>query len=178
MPTQAGDVADVLDAHIRDVPDFPHPGVMFKDLTPLFAAPEAFTRVTADIADRYRGQVDLVAGIEARGFIVAVPVAMALGVGFVPVRKAGKLPGRTRSRSYDLEYGQATIEVAADAFEAGQRILLIDDVLATGGTAAAAAGLVEETGAAVVGLEVLLELTFLNGRRHLAGWPLHAITHT
>ncbi len=176
MPTTAADVAAALEAHVRDVADFPTPGVVFKDLTPLFAAPEAFAMVVADIAERHRGRVDVVAGIEARGFIVATPVAADLGVGFVPVRKVGKLPGETRSRTYDLEYGQATIEVTFDAFAPGTRVLLVDDVLATGGTAAAAAALVQECGASVEAIEVLLELTFLRGRRHLTDWPVHTIS--
>lgn len=176
MPTHASGVADVLEAHIRDVADFPTPGVVFKDLTPLFAAPEAFAQVVSDIAERHRGRVDVVAGIEARGFIVATPIAAALGVGFIPVRKAGKLPGKTHARTYDLEYGQATIEVAADAFPHGARVLLVDDVLATGGTAVAAASLVEEAGAVVEGIEVLLELTFLDGRRLLDDWRVHTIS--
>jgi len=166
---------DTLLAHVRDVPDFPSPGVMFKDLTPLFAQAEAFDEVTRDIADRHRGQVDVVAGIEARGFIVAVPIALALGVGFIPVRKAGKLPGETISRSYALEYGEATIEVASDAFTAGQRVLLVDDVLATGGTAVAACELVEQTGAVVTGVEMLLELSFLKGRDRLADRPVRSM---
>ncbi|TWP36673.1 adenine phosphoribosyltransferase [Leekyejoonella antrihumi] len=168
-------VRDTLLAHVRDVPDFPSPGVLFKDLTPLFTSAAAFAEVTRDIAERNRGRVDVVAGIEARGFIVAVPVALALGVGFIPVRKAGKLPGDVLSRSYALEYGEATIEVQANAFGAGQRVLLVDDVLATGGTAAAACELVEATGATVAGIEMLLELTFLNGRSRLTDRPIRSM---
>ncbi len=178
MTATGGDPVDLLNTHTRDIADFPTPGVMFKDLTPLFAAPEAFARIVADIADRHRGSVDVVAGIEARGFIVATPVALALGVGFVPVRKAGKLPGETCSRRYALEYGEATIEVRADAFPPGARVLLVDDVLATGGTAAAAASLVEDAGARVAGVEVLLELEFLHGRDHLGPWKVHTIATT
>lgn len=190
--------ADVLAAHTREVPDFPKPGVLFKDLTPLFREPEAFTVVLDDIAGRWAGAVDIVAGVEARGFILGAPLALRMGLGFVPIRKAGKLPGDTHSRSYDLEYGTATIEVTADAFTAGhrgrspqkmigtrdaetrdesarQRVLLVDDVLATGGTAAAACALVEGAGAEVVGLEMLLELSFLKGRDRLPGRDVRAI---
>lgn len=148
---------------------------MFKDLTPLFRDAEAFGVVLDDIAERRTGEVDVVAGIEARGFIIGAPLALRLGLGFVPIRKAGKLPGDTHARSYDLEYGQATIEVTADAFSPGQRVLLLDDVLATGGTAAAACELVEQSGASVVGLEILLELGFLHGRGKLPGRDVHAI---
>ncbi|NNG40818.1 adenine phosphoribosyltransferase [Flexivirga sp. ID2601S] len=167
--------AEVLGTHTREVPDFPTPGVVFKDLSPLFRDPEAFATVLADIGDRWRGKVDVVAGIEARGFIIGAPLAQAMGVGFVPIRKAGKLPGETHTRSYDLEYGEATIEVAADAFVPGCTVLLVDDVLATGGTAAAAAELIERAGARVTALEVLLELSFLHGRERLPGRELHAI---
>lgn len=167
--------AEVLAAHTREVADFPKPGVKFKDLTPLFRDPAAFATVLDDIAGRWREQVDVVAGIEARGFIIGAPLAMRLGVGFVPIRKAGKLPGETHARSYDLEYGAATIEVTTDAFTAGQRVLLLDDVLATGGTALAACELVEQAGATVAGLEVLLEVSFLHGRDRLPGRAVHAI---
>ncbi len=166
--------AEVLAAHVREVPDFPKPGVMFKDLTPLFREPEAFNTVLADIADRWVGKVDVVAGVEARGFILGAPLALRMDLGFVPIRKAGKLPGDTHTRSYDLEYGQATIEVTTDAFTAGHRVLLVDDVLATGGTAAAACELIESAGAEVVALEMLLELSFLNGRDKLPGRTVHA----
>jgi len=167
--------ADVLAAHTREVADFPKPGVLFKDLTPLFRDPAAFEQVLADIADRWAGQVDVVAGVEARGFIIGAPLALRMRLGFVPIRKAGKLPGDTHSRSYDLEYGTATIEVTTDAFTAGHRVLLVDDVLATGGTAAAACDLVEGAGAQVVGFEVLLELSFLHGRDKLPGRDVRAI---
>lgn len=180
-PTELVSAAEVLATHTREVPDFPQPGVMFKDLTPLFRDPEAFGVVLADIAGRRAGEVDVVAGVEARGFIIGAPLALRMGLGFVPIRKAGKLPGDTYARSYDLEYGTATIEVTADAFTAGtpehgpQRVLLVDDVLATGGTAAAACDLVEGAGAEVVGLEVLLELGFLHGRKKLPGRDVRAI---
>lgn len=168
------DPAQVLAAHIREVADFPKPGVMFKDLSPLFREPAAFNAVLADIADRWSGRVDVVAGVEARGFILGAPLALRMGLGFVPIRKAGKLPGKTHTRSYDLEYGQATIEVTTDAFTAGNRVLLVDDVLATGGTAAAACELIEAAGAEVVALEMLLELSFLHGRDKLPGRDVRA----
>ncbi len=152
-------------AKIRDVPDFPTPGVVFKDITPMLADPDAFGAVVEGLSAPYRAQLpDKVAGIEARGFIVGAPVSRSLGVGFVPVRKKGKLPGDVVAASYDLEYGSATIEVTADAFEPGDRVLVVDDVLATGGTAAATVQLVRQCGAQVVGIAVLIELGFLHGR--------------
>ena len=156
---------------IRDVPDYPHAGVMFKDITPLLADGPTFAAVVEHLAGRARalGGVDLVAGMEARGFILGAPVATALGVGFVPVRKAGKLPGPTLSASFALEYGSATVEIHPDTIPSGARVLVLDDVLATGGTAAATADLVERAGGVVVGLAFLLELTFLAGRDRLAG---------
>ncbi|MFC6713684.1 adenine phosphoribosyltransferase [Branchiibius cervicis] len=168
-------VEELILEHTRDVADFPEPGVQFKDLTPLFAAPEAFRSVVDDIGSRYRAAVDVVVGIEARGFILAAPVAMAMDLPFVPVRKAGKLPGPTLRQEYSLEYGTATIEVHSDSLAAGQRVLLLDDVLATGGTAAAAASLIERTGARVAAIEMLMELGFLGGRAKLAGYDVNAI---
>jgi adenine phosphoribosyltransferase len=168
-------VAEVVAARLRDIPDFPKPGVLFKDFTPLLADGEAFATVVRDIATRHTGSVDVVVGIEARGFILAAAVAFDLGIGMVPVRKSGKLPGQTLSRSYALEYGTAEIEVHADSFSPGQRVLVIDDVLATGGTAAAACELVESAGAVVAGVDVVLELGFLAGRGKLGQRPVHAI---
>ena len=170
---------DLVLARIRDVPDFPEPGIVFKDITPLLADPAAFAAVVSEfssLAGRL-GPVDKIVGIEARGFILAAPVAVQLGVGFVPVRKEGKLPGATLQASYALEYGEATIEVVADAFAAGDRVLVIDDVLATGGTAEATIDLVRRAGAEVVGVAVLLELSFLAGRSRLAsaGDDVHAL---
>ncbi len=155
-------------------PDYPQPGVMFKDITPLLADGRAFRAVVDVLADSY-GPVDKVAGIEARGFILAAPVATRLGAGFVPIRKKGKLPGATFAEDYQLEYGTATIEVHTDAFDPGDRVLVIDDVLATGGTARATADLVRRTGAQVVGLTVLLELSFLHGRDRLADLPVTSL---
>ena len=159
---------------VRDVPDYPQAGVVFKDITPLLADGKAFAAVVDALAVTH-GPVDKVAGIEARGFILAAPVANRLGVGFVPIRKQGKLPGATFAQEYDLEYGTATIEVLTDAFVPGERVLVIDDVLATGGTARATADLVQRAGARVAGLAVLLELSFLNGRARLAGFPVSAL---
>ncbi|MGZ4626441.1 MAG: adenine phosphoribosyltransferase [Kineosporiaceae bacterium] len=155
---------------VRDVPDFPTPGVLFKDITPLLGDGEAFRSVVAALVEPHlQGgrAVDVVVGIEARGFILAAPVAVALGVGFVPVRKVGKLPSVTVSASYELEYGTAEVEVHADGVRPGQRVLLVDDVLATGGTAAAATALVRHLGGVMVGVSVLMELAFLRGRARL-----------
>jgi adenine phosphoribosyltransferase len=157
-----------LEAHIREVPDFPQPGVSFKDVTPLLLDHVAFSTVVDALVMHFgRGTVDKVVGIEARGFIFAAPVAYHFGAGFVPARKAGKLPGPTRSVTYDLEYGSATLELHEDAITAGDRVLIVDDVLATGGTAAATAQLVEELGGEVVGLGFLIELGFLGGAAKL-----------
>lgn len=174
------ELAAALDALIRDVPDFPQPGVTFKDITPLLADHDGFSGVIEALAAAGRDEagnvvVDKVVGMESRGFILAAPVALALGAGFVPVRKAGKLPGPTHAVSYELEYGQATLEVHRDAFEAGERVLLVDDVLATGGTAVATRRLVEECGAVVHGVAVLMELSFLAGRAAVGELPLHAL---
>jgi adenine phosphoribosyltransferase len=165
----------LLLGHIRDVPDFPTPGVVFKDIAPLLADGPALAAVVASLAERYTRRVDAVVGIEARGFVLAAPLAVALGVGFVPVRKAGKLPGPTLVGSYALEYGTASIEVQTDAFAPGQRVVVLDDVLATGGTAEAACELVERAGAQVVEVAVLLTLDFLRGRERLAGRTVHSL---
>lgn len=169
------DVGALVAEHLRDVADFPRPGVVFKDIAPLLADGPAFAAVVDHLADRYRGRVDVVVGIEARGFVLAAPLAVALGVGFVPVRKAGKLPGRTLGADYDLEYGSARIEVQHDAFRPGLRAVVLDDVLATGGTAAASCRLVEDAGAEVLEVAVLLELGFLAGRERLAGRVVHSL---
>ncbi len=170
----ASQVQQTLLAHVRDIPDFPEPGVLFKDLNPLFADASAFAEVLDDIAQRWAGEVDLVAGVEARGFILGAPLAQRMGLGFLPVRKAGKLPGETVSVSYDLEYGSATIEVPAGAC-AGHRVLVVDDVLATGGTAAAAVRLVEHAGGEVRGVEFLLEVGALEGRSLLGDHRVHVL---
>jgi adenine phosphoribosyltransferase len=166
---------------VRDVPDFPEPGVVFKDITPLLADAAAFRAVVEALADAGRGAdgepvVDKVVGMEARGFILGAPVALALGAGFVPVRKQGKLPGRTHAVSYALEYGEATLEVHGDGVAAGERVLLVDDVLATGGTARAARELVEACGGTVTGLAVLMDLSFLPGREAIGDLPLASLT--
>ena len=169
-------VAYYLDRLLRDVPDYPQPGVTFKDITPLLADPDGFAAVVdALVADRDPGTVDAVVGIEARGFILAAPVAYRLRAGFVPVRKLGKLPSATLAQSYSLEYGTATLEIHADALRPGARVLIVDDVLATGGTAAATVSLVHRAGGQVVGLSVLIELSFLAGRSQIPDLPVHAL---
>lgn len=170
----AADIADLLATRIRDVPDYPQPGVLFKDITPLLADGPAFAAVVAALAVG-SDDVTKVAGIEARGFILAAPVAFVLGAGFVPVRKQGKLPAQTYAESYELEYGSATLEMHTDAFVPGDRVLIVDDVLATGGTAAATAQLIRRAGASVAGVTVLLELGFLDGRGKLADLPVRSL---
>jgi adenine phosphoribosyltransferase len=153
---------------IRDVPDFPKPGIVFKDITPLLADEVAFSTVIDIIVVNFgRGTVDKVVGIEARGFIVASPVAYHFGAGFVPVRKAGKLPWNSEAETYELEYGSETLEIHRDGLAPGERVLIVDDVLATGGTAAATANLVERLGGKVVGIACIIELAFLGGREKL-----------
>jgi adenine phosphoribosyltransferase len=170
------DLPALLRARIRDVPDYPIPGVVFKDINPLLADHVAFAgAVDAIVAHHGRGTVEKVVGIEARGFIIAAPVAYHFGAGFVPVRKKGKLPGTTYETSYALEYGEAVIEVQHGAFEPGDRVLIVDDVLATGGTVEATVGLVEAAGGHVVGVSVLLELSFLQGRQRLGRRDVHAL---
>jgi adenine phosphoribosyltransferase len=165
-----------LDRLVRDIHDYPQPGVVFKDITPLLADPDGFAAVIDTLVEgREPGTIDAVVGIEARGFILAAPVAYHLHAGFVPVRKKGKLPSQTLEESYQLEYGEATLEVHVDAFEPGARVLIVDDVLATGGTAAATAELVRRAGGEVVGLSVLLELSFLSGRTKIPDLAVHAL---
>jgi adenine phosphoribosyltransferase len=169
-------VAALVAGRVLDVPDFPQPGVLFKDLTPLFADGGVFRGAIDAIVERHRPDgFDLVVGIEARGFMIAAALAYSAGVGVVPVRKAGKLPRAAYFEAYDLEYGQAVLEVHEDAFLPGQRVLVVDDVLATGGTAQATLNLVERAGGSVAGFTVLLELSFLGGRAKLAGRPVHAL---
>ncbi len=161
---------------VRDVPDFPKPGILFRDITPLLASPEAFQAAVAAMAEPFRGSdIHRVVGIEARGFMFGAAIARELRLGFVPVRKPGKLPGRTEKVSYGLEYGSDGLEVHADAFAAGETALVVDDVLATGGTAAAAVELVERLGARVAGLSFFIELGSLDGRSRLSGRPAHAV---
>jgi adenine phosphoribosyltransferase len=169
-------IAELVAEHVLDVPDFPQPGVMFKDLTPLFGDGEAFRSVVDEIIGHYGpDSFDTVVGIEARGFVLAAAVAYAAGVGVVPVRKAGKLPRETIEATYQLEYGEATLQLHADAFKPGQRVLVLDDVLATGGTAAATLRLVEQAGGAIAGFSVVIELSFLGGRGKLTDRPVHAL---
>ncbi len=152
---------------VRDVPDFPQPGVMFKDITPLLASAHGFQASIEELVASAPADIDVVVGMEARGFIFAAPVALALGAGFVPVRKPGKLPGDVISQAFDLEYGAAVLNMHRDAIVAGARVLVVDDVLATGGTVGATARLLEQLGAELVHVSVLLELEFLGGRDKL-----------
>jgi adenine phosphoribosyltransferase len=180
MTAPAAEITALVASRVRDVPDFPEAGVVFKDISPLLADHRGFTAVIAALSEAGRDAtgaavIDKVAGIEARGFILAAPVALALGAGFVPVRKAGKLPGPTYQQSYALEYAEATLEVHQDAFAAGERVLLIDDVLATGGTLEASAALVERAGGKVHGMAVLIELGFLHGRDRVVGRSLSSL---
>jgi len=165
-----------IKALIRDVPGFPQEGIVFKDITPLLADELAFSTVIDLIVVHFgRGNVDKVVGIEARGFIIAAPVAYHFGAGVVPVRKVGKLPWETEAEEYALEYGTATLEIHRDAVKPGERVLVVDDVLATGGTARATVSLVERIGGKVVGVACLLELGFLKGRDKLQGYDVYTL---
>ena len=167
-----------LKSLIREVPDFPKPGINFYDITTLLKDPAGWKAVIEALQTHYRDvKVDVVVGIEARGFFFAPAIAYALGAGFVPVRKPGKLPAATESVEYALEYGTDRLEVHQDAIQPGQRVLIIDDVLATGGTAAGVAQLVEKLGGQVVGIGFVIELDFLNGRSKLNGRDIHALLH-
>jgi adenine phosphoribosyltransferase len=167
---------DEIKGLVRDVPDFPEPGILFKDITPLLADPIAFSTIIDLIVVHFgRGNVDKVVGIEARGFILAAPVAYHFGAGIVPVRKKGKLPYDTLGEEYALEYGTASLEIHRDAIRSGERVLVVDDVLATGGTAKAAASLVSRIGGDVIGISCLIELGFLNGRDKLGEHHLHTL---
>jgi adenine phosphoribosyltransferase len=162
--------ASWLKDHIREIPDFPKPGVVFKDITPLLADVDAFRFAVDAIADHFAGdEVHKVLGVEARGFIIAAPIAYRFGAGFVPVRKAGKLPWDIEREEYELEYGSSLLEIHKDAVEPGENVLIVDDVLATGGTASATVHLVERLGATVLGLGFVIELAFLHGRDKLEG---------
>ena len=165
-----------LRQHIHDVPDFPKKGVGFKDITPLLADAKAFAAAIDLLAEPFVGKgVQIVAGIESRGFLLATPIAYRLGAGVVPIRKKGKLPRAVKSASYALEYGTDSIEAHADAFPKGTKVLIVDDVLATGGTAAAAVQLIEEIGGEIVGTSFLIELNFLDGRKKLPGRAIHSL---
>jgi len=165
--------ASWLKDHIRDIPDFPKPGVVFKDITPLLADVDAFRFAVDAIADHFAGNdVHKVLGVEARGFIIAAPVAYRFGAGFIPIRKAGKLPWDIEREEYELEYGSDLLEIHRDAVHPGENVLIVDDVLATGGTASATVRLVERLGATVLGLGFVIELSFLHGRDKLEGRDL------
>lgn len=165
-----------LREHIVDVPDHPEPGVVFKDLTPLLSDVDAFRYTVDALADHYAGAgIDSVVGIEARGFVLAAPLAYRLGVGLIPARKPGKLPRDSVRQEYELEYGTDALEMHSDALAPGERVLLVDDVLATGGTASAAADLIGRTGAQICGIGFLMELAFLSGRSRLDGYDVHAV---
>ena len=170
------DIGPYLAGHVRDIPDYPKPGVTFKDITPLLGDPSAFRRAIDALVEPHEGDgITKVLGVEARGFILAAPVAYGLGAGFVPVRKVGKLPWEVESAEYALEYGTDVLELHRDALHPGERVLIVDDVLATGGTAAAAVRLAGALGADVAGLAFLLELGFLDGRRALPGMPVSSL---
>lgn len=164
-----------LESYIRDIPDFPKPGILFKDITPLLAHPAGMQAAIARLAQFDFGRIDKVAAIESRGFLFGMPLAMQLGVGFVPVRKPGKLPWRTNRVEYSLEYGTDAVEIHQDAVQRGERVLLVDDLLATGGTMGAACQLVEGVGGVVAGCAFVVELAFLPGRRRLANRPVQAL---
>ncbi len=165
-----------LKQYIADVPDFPQPGILFRDITPLLGSPEALGAALRELEDRAREtRPDVIAGIESRGFLFGMPLAERLGTGFVPIRKPGKLPRETLRESYSLEYGENTIEMHRDAVRPGQRVLVVDDLLATGGTAAAAANLVRRAGGEVAGWLFLVELAALGGRERLAGAPVLSV---
>jgi adenine phosphoribosyltransferase len=165
-----------LAAYIRNIPDFPLPGIQFKDVTTLIGNPEAFARVIDLFAKRYEGRaIQAVVGVESRGFIFSAPLALRLGVGLVPVRKPGKLPAETYQVEYDLEYGSNKLEIHRDAFQQGGHVVIVDDLLATGGTIGAARSLVEQAGASVAELAFVIELSFLGGRERLAPTPVFSL---
>ncbi|MEQ8470511.1 MAG: adenine phosphoribosyltransferase [Marinoscillum sp.] len=169
-------ISDKLSKTIRDVPDFPKPGILFKDITPVLADPSLSAEVSSEFFNYWKDRgVEAVVGIESRGFIYGLQLAQQLGVPFIPVRKAGKLPFKTIKHSYDLEYGSAEIEIHTDAISAGQKVLIHDDLLATGGTAKAAAELIGKIGGEVVGFSFLVELSFLNGSKALNGAEVHSL---
>jgi len=175
MPKKTAGMLDLKQA-IRDIPDFPKKGIIFKDITTLLSRGDLFRLAIDRLADYYRDKkIDKVVGIESRGFILGAPIAYKLGAGVVPIRKKGKLPYKTVSATYQLEYGEDTLEMHEDAIAPGQRVLIVDDLLATGGTARATIELVKKLGGEIVGLAFLVELTFLNGRKNLAGVDIHTL---
>lgn len=174
--TQTQSARSDIERAIRNIPDFPKPGIQFKDITPLLADARLFSSSIELMLNDFRpGMVDSVVGIDARGFIFAAAAAMKLQAGFVPIRKKGKLPYQTHEQDYALEYGTSTVCVHVDALKPGSRVLLIDDLLATGGTAAAAAALVHRLGAKILEISFLIELSFLNGRDKLKGYPIRSL---
>ena len=174
IPPQANH--EWLKEHIRDIEDFPKPGIVFKDITPLLANKKAFTYTIDSIAHQYdRDEIDKVLGIEARGFMVAAPLAYRFTAGLIPVRKKGKLPWQVETETYELEYGTDDLEIHRDAIEPGERILIVDDVLATGGTALATAKLTERCGGKVAGIATIMELSFLNGRERLSSYEYFSL---
>jgi adenine phosphoribosyltransferase len=176
LPGQDARLCDDVKARLRDVPDFPKPGILFKDMTPVLADPQLLRRVVDALAAPFQGQrISRVVGVEARGFLLGAPIALALHAGFVPARKPGKLPWRTRTERYALEYGEDGLQVHEDAVGPGDRVLIVDDLLATGGTASAAARLVEQLGADVVGYSFLICLDFLPGRERLGAQKVCAL---
>lgn len=167
---------DDLKTYIRDIPNFPKPGILFRDITPLLINPEAFRATVNTLVDRYRGMdVDKVVAIESRGFLFASALCYGIGAGFVPLRKPGKLPHDTIGESYELEYGEATLEVHRDAIEKGDRVVVFDDLLATGGTAAASVALVQKLGGSVIEIGFVIELESLRGREKLNGLPVFSL---
>jgi adenine phosphoribosyltransferase len=168
--------AEFVKTYVRDVPDFPKPGILFKDITPVLAHPRGLTTITEAFAGRFENtEIDVIVGIESRGFLFGAPLAARLGVGFVPIRKAGKLPYKTRKIAYDLEYGEGHLEIHEDAIKPGARVVIVDDLLATGGTAKAAGHLVKEQGGDVFGFAFVIELEFLDGRGKLGDARLETI---
>jgi adenine phosphoribosyltransferase len=177
MPTETStpSAAELLEL-IRDVPDFPKPGILFRDITPLLRDPAGLSLAVEFLTQPYRGKhIDVVVGAESRGFIFATAVARNLSAGFVPIRKPGKLPVAKRSATYELEYGTDTLEIHEDAIERGQRVLMVDDLLATGGTMKACCELVEQLGGNIISLAFLIELAGLNGRAQLKKWDVHSV---
>ena len=165
-----------LKKYVRDIPDFPVQGILFRDITPLLAAPEAFKHAVDGLAAHFaRDEIDVVLGIESRGFLFAAPIAYSLGAVLVPARKEGRLPYRTTGVTYTLEYGQDALEMHIDALSGGHRVLIVDDLLATGGTMAAAVRLVEQAGGQVAGVAVLIELSDLSGRERLRGYDVASL---
>jgi adenine phosphoribosyltransferase len=174
--TNSHPTPEEIERAVRTVPDFPKPGIQFKDITPVLADPRLFSGSIDLLTERFRpGTVDAVVGIDARGFIFAAAAAVKLRAGFVPVRKKGKLPYKTHEQAYALEYGSATIAIHVDALKSGCRVLLIDDLLATGGTAAAAAELVKKLGGNILEISFLIELSFLHGREKLKSYPVRSL---